>query len=90
MTVDRCICHNISLRDLLEMARRIGQEQPALASCEVSMRDELADRTGCGNSCGLCGPYIKLMLRTGHTEIPILTAEEWDRLAREDRPLRYG
>ena len=33
---------------------------------------ELVRRTRCGTSCGMCKPYIRIMLETGLTEIPVL------------------
>jgi bacterioferritin-associated ferredoxin len=42
--------------------------------------DQLVKKTNCGHGCGLCLPYIRVMLRTGRTELPILTPDEYRRL----------
>ena len=41
------------------------------------------DGTGCGCACGMCVPYIKLVLRTGETVLPILDADTYKALASE-------
>lgn len=33
---------------------------------------QLVRRSRCGTSCGMCKPYIRIMLETGITEIPVL------------------
>lgn len=61
MAVDRCICHNLRFSDLFALARREALDAEALSA-----------RTGCGTGCGLCVPYIVLMLQTGRTDFPVL------------------
>lgn len=61
MGVDRCVCHKVSFRILKEIAER--------DRCGM---EELAERTGCTTGCGMCRPYIELMLRTGRTDFPPL------------------
>ena len=41
------------------------------------------DETGCGCACGMCVPYIKLVLKTGETVLPILDADTYKALASE-------
>jgi NAD(P)H-nitrite reductase large subunit len=60
------------------------RSEDASCGCERTLREKLMERTQCGQGCGLCEPYIKIMLRTGETAIPVLTAEQWDRVSRED------
>lgn len=84
MTVDRCICHGVTLHELKTLADRFKRTDPQCATSESMLRNQLTLETNCGGACGLCDPYIKLMLRTGATEIPLLTPEEWDRLANDD------
>ena len=62
--VERCICMRVPFAELLPLARAGGWELEAL------MRE-----TGCGTRCGLCGPYLRRMLRTGQTEFRELLAE---------------
>lgn len=56
LTIDRCVCLNRLFSDLLPEARARGF---SLA--------ELSRRTGCGDRCGLCRPYLRRMLSTGET-----------------------
>jgi len=75
MSVDRCICHDVTLAEIKSVAVSIRAE---LGDCgEDEMIERLCDREGCGTVCGLCKPYVKLMLRTGRTEFEVLTSEEW-------------
>ncbi len=53
--VNRCVCHRRTFEKLLEYAREEN----------ITTADELVERRFCGCGCGLCIPYIKLMLRTG-------------------------
>src|SRR4051812_25750933 len=70
MPVHRCVCHEISFRELKQIAERDG-----------ATLEELARRTGCTTSCGLCRPYIEVMLATGRTELPVMTEEECRKMA---------
>lgn len=73
MGVDRCTCHDVSFAELRELA---DQGMNDLAS--------LARHTGCGTGCGLCVPYIRVMLRTGQTVLPVLSAAEFRALVAEE------
>lgn len=66
MPVTRCVCHDVTFAELKSIAAEVG---PAL--------DALAARTGCGTGCGTCIPYIKLTLKTGRTEFPVLTGAQF-------------
>lgn len=68
MHVDRCVCHNRSLAELKTLA--------AAQSLDASA---LSQHTGCGTSCTLCLPYIRLMLATGETVIPLMSPDEIER-----------
>ncbi|MDX2116018.1 MAG: hypothetical protein SFZ24_10445 [Planctomycetota bacterium] len=63
--VDRCVCVNVTFERLREIARTEGADL-----------EGLKDRTGCCSGCGLCEPYIRLMIRTGCTEFAPLSARE--------------
>ena len=69
MSVDRCYCREITFRQLKALAERVGKDVNRL--CEAS---------GAGTSCGLCRPYIRVMLATGRTELPVLTDADVERL----------
>jgi bacterioferritin-associated ferredoxin len=56
MSIDRCVCKDVSFEKLKSFAesRCCGLEQIEL-------------EFGCGSGCALCVPYIRLMLKTGQT-----------------------
>ncbi len=72
MHVDRCICHNRTFEDLLALARGKGLDEGSLRKV-----------TGCGTSCGLCWPYVRLTIATGEVRHALATPEAIEaRLAR--------
>lgn len=73
MAVDRCICMNLTFRELLEEARRRGLGEDVRA---------LSDLTGAGTSCGTCVPYLQIVLKTGHTNLPVLSDSQFKELLR--------
>lgn len=62
--VDRCVCHQVSLTrvkacaEALRGAGVVGEEA-ILAALAADLR--------CTTGCGMCGPYVRLTLRTGRT-----------------------
>ncbi|MBC7835649.1 MAG: hypothetical protein H7Y88_11200 [Phycisphaerales bacterium] len=62
MAVNRCVCLDLPFVELLELARREGLGF-----------DELSRRTECCTGCGLCEPYVRVALRTGKTDLPVLS-----------------
>lgn len=60
MPVDRCVCYDISFARLLELARAEGLTL-----------EQLKQRTGCCTGCTTCEPYVKLVLSTGRTSLPV-------------------
>lgn len=65
MAVTRCTCHDVPFDEL----KRLHDDQG------MSLRD-MVKATRCGTGCGLCVPYIRLMMRTGRTELPVLSPQE--------------
>jgi NAD(P)H-nitrite reductase large subunit len=63
MPVTHCVCYNISFDELKGLS-----EREALRTL-----DELRERTKCCTGCGMCEPYVQLMLRTGQTRFRVLT-----------------
>ena len=61
MNVDRCVCHSMTFEELKAVARA-GQLD----------FDALQARTGCCTGCRMCEPYVRRMLRTGETRIPLM------------------
>lgn len=60
--VSRCICHDISFAELKKLAEAGARDLEALSR-----------QTGCGTGCGMCIPYIRVMLATGQTDLPVMT-----------------
>ncbi|MHC5024745.1 MAG: (2Fe-2S)-binding protein [Planctomycetota bacterium] len=58
--VTRCVCFDVSFETLKVCAER---EAWGIAGLEA--------RFGCGRGCRLCVPYIRAMLRTGRTSLPL-------------------
>jgi bacterioferritin-associated ferredoxin len=54
--IDRCVCMDCSFEELKQLA----------AAKKLDLRG-LSRATGCGMGCGLCKPYIKVMLASGKT-----------------------
>lgn len=73
MGVDRCVCHNITLAEL-----------KALSKPGTTVAD-LSAKTGCCTGCGMCKPYVILMLRTGRTHFPVLAPHEAERLSAQSK-----
>lgn len=72
MAVTRCVCYEITLEELKRIASETG--------CSF---DELSEKTGCCTGCGLCEPYVRLMLKTGQTSIDPLPPHEVERVLAE-------
>ncbi|MDX1586470.1 MAG: (2Fe-2S)-binding protein [Balneolaceae bacterium] len=56
--VTKCICHSRSFEEIKEYAQEHG----------LSSVEELQDRKYCSCGCGLCSPYVEMVLETGETE----------------------
>lgn len=65
VSVDRCICHELPFSHLLKVAR----------DGNLSF-EELSLQTGCSTGCGMCGPYVRLVLHTGRTRLPVLSESQ--------------
>lgn len=75
MAVTRCICHDRSFEELR-----------SLAAAENLALEQLKERTGCCTGCGMCEPYVRLMLTTGRTTFPVLSAAETAEIMRSPSP----
>lgn len=67
-SVRSCVCFGVSFERIREAA---GEHEKGLL--------EAHRQTGCGGRCGLCLPYIKLMLMTGRTTLPVIWSEEFNK-----------
>lgn len=75
MQVDRCICHNRTFAHLRAIIDRSGAD---LAS--------LRTQTGCSTGCGMCLPYILLMMESGGTSFPLLSEAAASRIVARHKP----
>ena len=69
MAVNRCMCTGTTFAQVKRCAEETG------ASYE-----QVLEMTRCGEGCGLCLPYIKLVLLSGLVDLPVLTPEVYKRL----------
>jgi bacterioferritin-associated ferredoxin len=67
-SVRSCVCFDVSFERIREAA---GNHERGIL--------EAHRKTGCGGRCGLCLPYIKLMLKTGQTTLPVMWSEEFNK-----------
>jgi bacterioferritin-associated ferredoxin len=65
MTVNRCVCHDVYFKTLIRLAQS--------ESCSIN---DLADMTGATTGCGTCLPYLKLALKTGQHELPVMSQRD--------------
>lgn len=72
MSVDRCVCMNVTFKRLLELARQPGWDFLSLQQA-----------TGCGTACGMCVPYIHVALKTGRTRQPIMTGHQLEMVMKD-------
>ncbi len=56
--VTRCICHDRTFEEIKEYAREYG----------YSKISQLQNDRFCSCSCGLCIPYVEIVLESGQTE----------------------
>ena len=55
--ITHCVCHGVPFSHLRDLAQDRGW----------TLEDVMA-QTGCGTECGLCRPYLRVMLADGTTE----------------------
>ncbi len=72
--VTHCLCYDLSFEHLRELAQREG----------LSF-DQLQARTKCSTGCTMCEPYVRLMLKTGKTSLPVLPPAQVDAILAEAR-----
>ncbi|MGK7371383.1 MAG: hypothetical protein ACNS64_14320 [Candidatus Halalkalibacterium sp. M3_1C_030] len=56
--VTKCICHGRSFEEVKEYANQH----------DIQSVEELQKQKYCSCGCGLCSPYVELVLETGETE----------------------
>lgn len=56
--ITRCICHSRTFEEIKTVAKNEN----------MNSLEDLQDEDICGCGCGLCIPYVEMMLETGDTE----------------------
>jgi bacterioferritin-associated ferredoxin len=64
ISITHCLCRRVAFERLLPVARERGWTL-----------EDIRRETGCGDSCGLCRPYLRRMLATGETSFSELLTE---------------
>lgn len=78
--IDRCVCTGCSFSELRALADKKQLDFKALSR-----------ETGCGMGCGLCVPYIQVMLKTGQTVFNEMLPESTvERPVRDTKPRRHS
>lgn len=75
--VSRCICENVSFARIAELA-----QPPNGLDFE-----QIRERTNCCTGCGMCEPYVRLVIEQGVSSLPILSAQQCDEIM--DRAKAY-
>jgi len=68
--VDRCVCCHVWFADILRESRETGAGFAALQ-----------EKLGFGRGCGMCVPYVRVALATGHPAQGVFEAA-YNKLAR--------
>lgn len=64
-----CLCESMTFRQWLD---RVEANSWTLR--------EAREKTRCGETCGICRPYLRVVKATGRTELPIMHQGEIDLL----------
>lgn len=72
MCVNRCVCFDVTFERL---KRHIDTHGGGF--------DEIQRAFQCGKGCGLCIPYIRRMIHTGETSMPIMQTDDTERTPSE-------
>ncbi len=74
MSVDRCICRNVTFKHLIELSKHLG--------CDM---EKLQEATGAGQGCGMCVPYLYVAVQTGKSRIALMSNAQSERVMSEVR-----
>jgi bacterioferritin-associated ferredoxin len=77
MSVDRCICRNVTFKHLIELSKHLG--------CDV---EKLQEATTAGSGCGMCVPYMYVAVQTGKPRVPVMSHAQSERVLSEARASR--
>lgn len=71
LMVHRCVCFDVSFSQIA-----------ALAAKGWSF-DQISVQTGCCRGCGMCEPYVRLVISTGLTNVPLLSPQQAKKIMEE-------
>ncbi|MDP1663346.1 MAG: hypothetical protein Q8L55_15655 [Phycisphaerales bacterium] len=71
--VNRCVCHEVPFWAIAALAKQ-GESF-----------EQIREATHCCQGCGTCEPYVRKVIATGATSLPLLTPEEQDEIMAEAR-----
>jgi len=60
--VNKCVCFKVSFEKLKKISDETG----------ANSVEELQQHIDFGRNCKRCHPYVRLMLRTGQTDLPVI------------------
>lgn len=66
--VNRCVCAGVPFAHVAALA------------CEGLSLGQIQERTNCGNTCGLCLPYLKVVMATGLGALPVMSEAQCARV----------
>lgn len=62
--VNRCACYEVPFWEVAALAKR------------GYTFEQISEATRCCQSCGACEPYVRLVISTGATDLPVLSIEQ--------------
>ena len=68
MSVERCICHEVTLEEVVRRAKA-GQSFA-----------QIKGETGCCTGCGMCEAYVHVAMATGQIQLPVMSAGQVERI----------
>lgn len=73
MGVNRCICNTVPFTVV-----------KALVRDEALSLEQVMQRTGCCTGCGMCTPYVRMVMQTGEIDFPPMADWLFERLLGPD------
>lgn len=62
--VNRCSCYEVPFWEVAALAKR------------GYTFEQICEATRCCQSCGACEPYVRLVISSGATDLPVLSVEQ--------------
>jgi bacterioferritin-associated ferredoxin len=74
--VDRCICYEVPFTTVAQRAKA-GENY-----------EQISRATGCCQGCGMCERYVRVVIATGRTSLPVLTFQQADDIVEQAQQWR--